>query len=55
MTPRRETDPLIQALARYIEALERRYPRGPEELRLASSGRRANMPTVSDQKRPPAA
>ena len=30
-----ERDPLIAALARYVEALHRRYPGGPEELRRA--------------------
>jgi hypothetical protein len=28
-----ERDPLIAALARYVEALHRRYPDGPEQLR----------------------
>ncbi|MBI3749108.1 MAG: hypothetical protein HY262_09735 [Chloroflexi bacterium] len=28
-----ERDPLIVALARYVEALHRRYPDGPDELR----------------------
>jgi hypothetical protein len=49
------SDPLVAALARYVEALERRYPDGPEQLRLASPAGRANMPTMSDRKRPPAA
>jgi hypothetical protein len=48
-------DPFITALARYVEALDRRYPRGPEDFRLASRARRANMPTMSKPKRPPAA
>lgn len=48
-------DPLIAALARYVEALERRYLGGPDELRLAYRARRANMPTMSDRKHPPAA
>jgi len=28
-----ERDPLVAALARYVEALHRRYPDGPEQLR----------------------
>jgi hypothetical protein len=28
-----ERDPLIAALARYVEALHRRYPAGPHEMR----------------------
>jgi hypothetical protein len=28
----RNADPLIRALARYVEALQRRYPDGPDEL-----------------------
>ena len=31
--PRVERDPLVAALARYVEALHRRYPDGPEQLR----------------------
>ena len=31
--PSVERDPLIAALARYVEALHRRYPDGPEQLR----------------------
>ncbi len=27
-----ERDPLIAALARYVEALHRRYPEGPEQM-----------------------
>jgi hypothetical protein len=28
-----ERDPLVAALARYIEALDRRYPDGPDQMR----------------------
>ncbi|HEU4571620.1 MAG TPA: hypothetical protein VFR93_02965 [Candidatus Limnocylindrales bacterium] len=28
-----ECDPLVAALARYVEALHRRYPDGPDEMR----------------------
>ena len=51
-------DPLVAALARYVEALDRRYPGGPAELeqpRLAIRPDRANMPAMPDTDRPPAA
>ena len=40
-----ERDPLVAALARYIEALHRRYPDGPDQLRnnLASGPDSANV------------
>jgi hypothetical protein len=28
-----ERDPLVAALARYVEVLHRRYPEGPEQMR----------------------
>ncbi len=31
--PSVERDPLVAALVRYVEALHRRYPDGPEQLR----------------------
>jgi hypothetical protein len=31
--PPAERDPLIAALARYVEALHRRYPGGPDQMR----------------------
>ena len=31
--PTVERDPLVAALARYVEALHRRYPDGPEQMR----------------------
>ena len=31
--PPMERDPLVAALARYVEALDQRYPEGPEQLR----------------------
>jgi hypothetical protein len=45
---RPSTDPLIAALARYVEALHRRYPEGPEQMRREALDGRANitgMPT----------
>jgi hypothetical protein len=47
VVPRRaERDPLVAALARYVEALHRRYPEGPEQMRrerLAAARNRANV------------
>lgn len=31
--PSAERDPLVAALARYVEALHRRYPDGPDQMR----------------------
>jgi hypothetical protein len=45
-------DRFVAALARYVEALDRRYPDGPAQLK-AELDCRANvsvMPTVSDRK-----
>jgi hypothetical protein len=45
---RSSTDPLIAALARYVEALHRRYPEGPEQMRREGLDGRAKitgMPT----------
>lgn len=56
--PQPISDPLMAALARYIEALEGNYPGGPEELRrerLAIRRDRANMPAMPDRRQPPAA
>jgi hypothetical protein len=44
--PSLERDPLVAALARYVEALHRRYPDGPEQLRrerLAMAPNSANV------------
>jgi len=51
--PTVERDPLVAALARYVEALHRRYPEGPEQMRrerLAAARNRANV-VVMDAKR----
>ena len=48
-----ERDPLVAALARYVEALHRRYPEGPEQMRrerLAVAPDRANV-VAMDAKR----
>jgi hypothetical protein len=38
-----ESDLFIAALARYVEALHRRYPEGPEQMRRDGLDGRANM------------
>jgi hypothetical protein len=51
--PTVERDPLVAALARYVEAHHRRYPEGPEQMRrerLAAARNRANV-SVMDAKR----
>jgi hypothetical protein len=53
--PSVERDPLVAALARYVEALHRRYPDGPDQMRrerLASAPDSAKVvamhPTKTD-------
>jgi hypothetical protein len=44
--PHVERDPLVAALARYVEALHRRYPDGPDQMRqerLAAAPNSANV------------
>ena len=44
-------DPLIAALARYVEALHRRYPEGPEQLRregLDARGKVSEMVRIQE-------
>jgi hypothetical protein len=48
-------DPLVAALARYVEALHRRYPDGPEQMRRERLDCRANITPMSDRRRDPAA
>jgi hypothetical protein len=48
-------DPLIAALARYVEALHRRYPDGPAQLRREGLDGRAIITRMSDRRRDPAA
>jgi hypothetical protein len=51
-------DPLIVAVARYVEALDRRYPAGPEQLhqeRLDVRARRVIMRRMLDRPQGPAA
>lgn len=49
-----ERDPLIAALARYIEALHRRYPEGPDELRRAGLDARAKVSLMTTPPKDPA-
>jgi len=43
----RESDPLLLALARYVQALDERYPGGLEQMRSEGLASRANMPNVT--------
>jgi len=36
-------DPLIAALVRYVEALDRRYPDGPDQMRTEALDARGNI------------
>lgn len=53
--PRNESDPLILALARYVEALHRRYPDGPSELRREGLDARAKVSRMVRIRKDPAA
>ena len=48
-------DPLILALARYVEALHRRYPEGPEQMRREGLDGRANITGMHPPKKDTAA
>ena len=41
--PSLKRDPLVAALARYVEALHRRYPDGPDQLRREGLDARAKV------------
>ena len=45
-----ERDPLIAALARFVEALHRHYPNGPEELRREGLDGRATLTAMHPPK-----
>jgi len=49
------TDPLIAALARYVEAFHRRYPEGPEQMRREGLDGRANITGMHPPKKDTAA
>jgi hypothetical protein len=48
-------DPLVAALARYVEALHRRYPGGPDQLRRERLDGRAKVSGMTRLDRDPAA
>jgi hypothetical protein len=48
-------DPLVAALARYIEALHRRYPDGPEQMRREGLDARAKVSQMVRIAKDPAA
>ena len=48
-------DPLVAALARYVEALHRRYPDGPDQLRREGLDARANVSEMVTIEKDPAA
>ena len=48
-------DPLIAALARYVEALHRRYPEGPDQMRREGLDGRATITGMSDRRKGTAA
>ena len=50
-----ERDPLVAALARYVEALHLRYPEGPDELRRAGLDARAKVSPMITPPKDPAA
>jgi hypothetical protein len=50
-----ESDLLIHALARYIEALHRRYPDGPAQMRREDLDGRANITAMHPPKKDSAA
>ena len=52
---RTESDPFIAALARYVEALHRRYPEGPEQMRREGLDGRANITGMHPPKKDTAA
>ena len=50
-----EHDPLIAALARYVEALHRRYPEGPDQMRREGLDGRAKVSGMTRRSKDPAA
>jgi hypothetical protein len=54
-TPSPATDPLVRALARYVEALHRRYPEGPEQLRREDLDARGKVSRMTRIPKDPAA
>jgi hypothetical protein len=50
-----EGDPLVAALARYVEALHRRYPDGPDQMRREGLDGRAKVSGMARMQEDPAA
>ena len=50
-----ERDPLVAALARYVEALHRRYPDGPDQMRREGLDGRAKVSVMASSRKDPAA
>jgi hypothetical protein len=50
-----ERDPLVAALARYVEALHRRYPDGPDQMRRERRDGRAKVSLMAISRKDPAA
>ena len=50
-----ERDPLVAALARYVEALHRHYPDGPDQLRRERLDGRAKVSVMASSRKDPAA
>jgi hypothetical protein len=46
------SDPLLLALARYVQALDERYPEGPDQMRSEGLAGRANILTVMPARGP---
>jgi hypothetical protein len=53
--PTVERDPLVAALVRYVEALNRRYPDGPGQLRRDGLDGRAKVSGMARIEKDPAA
>ena len=53
--PPAERDPLVAALARYVEALHRRYPGGPDQMRSEGLDGRAKVSGMVRIQKDPAA
>lgn len=51
----RQPDPLVRALARYVEALHARYPDGPEQMRREDLDARAKVSQMVKIRKDPAA
>ena len=50
-----ERDPLVAALVRYVEALHRRYPNGPDQMRREGLDGRAKVSGMARIEKDPAA